>query len=144
MEDLRIAQLKARVRIYSWRQTNKTAEDRCPRPLRGCSSCAPRIRAAVIGAVSGSHRPPKVLLHVRLPNSCIRTYGDLLLVIRRRGAKRQRHNQHNGNSMNVSFIQHVSIRTALTLVFLIGSANAAAYSWTEILIPSIGPLGPAF
>jgi hypothetical protein len=46
--------------------------------------------------------------------------------------------------MNVSFIQHVSIRTALTLVFLIGSANAADYSWTEILIPSIGPPQPAF
>jgi hypothetical protein len=43
--------------------------------------------------------------------------------------------------MNVSFVQRVSINSALTLVFVIGSANAAAYSWTEIIIPSIGPVG---
>jgi hypothetical protein len=43
--------------------------------------------------------------------------------------------------MNASFIQRVSTTSALTLVFTIVSANAAAYSWTEILIPSIGPLG---
>ena len=79
-----------------------------------------------------------------LANSCTRTYGDLLIVVKRR-AKQQRHKQHNrGNNMNVSFIQHVSIRSALTLVFLSGSANAATYSWTEILIPSIGPPQPAF
>lgn len=46
--------------------------------------------------------------------------------------------------MNASFIQRVSSRSALTLLFVIGSANADAYSWTEILIPSIGPIGSAF
>ena len=46
--------------------------------------------------------------------------------------------------MNSSFIQRVSIRSALALVFVIGSGNAAAYSWTEILIPSIGPIGNSF
>jgi uncharacterized membrane protein len=45
--------------------------------------------------------------------------------------------------MNASFIQRVSVTSALTLVFVIGSANAAAYSWTEILIPRIGPIGSA-
>ena|SRR5438128_506827 len=45
--------------------------------------------------------------------------------------------------MNASFIQRVSVTSALTLIFTISSANAAAYSWTEILIPSIGPLGYA-
>lgn len=43
--------------------------------------------------------------------------------------------------MNASFIQRVSVTSALTLIFTIGTANAASYSWTEILIPSIGPLG---
>jgi hypothetical protein len=42
-----------------------------------------------------------------------------------------------------SFIQRVSTTSALTLIFTISSANAAAYSWTEILIPSIGRLGYA-
>ena len=46
--------------------------------------------------------------------------------------------------MNASFIQHISVASALTLIFTIGSANAAVYSWTEILVPSIGPLGSAF
>jgi hypothetical protein len=46
--------------------------------------------------------------------------------------------------MNVSVIQRDSIRNAFTLVFAIASANAAAYSWTEILVPSIGPPGVAF
>lgn len=46
--------------------------------------------------------------------------------------------------MSESFIQRVSIRRALTLVFVIASANAAAYSWTQILIPSLGPIGQAF
>ncbi len=46
--------------------------------------------------------------------------------------------------MNASFIQRVSVTSALTLIFTISSANAAAYSWTEILIPSIGPMGIAF
>jgi hypothetical protein len=46
--------------------------------------------------------------------------------------------------MNVSFIQRVSVTSALTLIFTIGSAKAATYSWTEILIPSIGPIGGAF
>ncbi len=45
--------------------------------------------------------------------------------------------------MNASFIQRVSVTSALTLIFTIGSSNAAGYSWTEILIPSIGPLGAA-
>jgi hypothetical protein len=47
--------------------------------------------------------------------------------------------------MNTSFSQRVSIISALTLVLTIGAANAAGtspgYSWTEILVPSIGPLG---
>jgi len=44
--------------------------------------------------------------------------------------------------MNASFIQRASAAGALMLVFTIGSVStAAAYSWTEILIPSIGPLG---
>ena len=43
--------------------------------------------------------------------------------------------------MNASFIQRASVTSALTLIFTIGSANAASYSWTEIIIPSIGPLG---
>jgi hypothetical protein len=47
-------------------------------------------------------------------------------------------------AMNASFIQRVSITSALTLIFTIGSANAAEYSWKEILIPSIGPMGAAF
>jgi hypothetical protein len=46
--------------------------------------------------------------------------------------------------MNVTLIQRVSVTGALTLVFTIASASAAAYSWTEILIPSIGPMGGAF
>ena len=50
--------------------------------------------------------------------------------------------------MNASSSQRVSITSALTLVFTIGAANAAGtssgYSWTEILIPSIGPLSLAF
>jgi hypothetical protein len=45
--------------------------------------------------------------------------------------------------MNASLIQRVSVTSALTLIFTIASANAAAYSWTEILIPSIGPQGLA-
>ena len=46
--------------------------------------------------------------------------------------------------MNASFIQRVSVTSALTLIFTISSANAAAYSWAEILIPSMGPMGAAF
>jgi len=47
--------------------------------------------------------------------------------------------------MNTSSIQRVSVTSVLTLIFTISSANAAdAYSWTEILIPSIGPMGAAF
>ena len=46
--------------------------------------------------------------------------------------------------MNASFIQRVSVTSALTLIFTISSADAAPYSWTEILIPSIGPMGIAF
>lgn len=46
--------------------------------------------------------------------------------------------------MSESLIQRVSIRSALTLVFVIASTNAAAYSWTQILIPSLGPIGQAF
>jgi hypothetical protein len=36
------------------------------------------------------------------------------------------------------------VTSTLTLIFTIGSANASDYSWTEILIPSIGPFGTAF
>jgi uncharacterized membrane protein len=44
--------------------------------------------------------------------------------------------------VNASLIRHISIASALALSVTIGStANAARYSWTEILIPSIGPLG---
>jgi hypothetical protein len=47
--------------------------------------------------------------------------------------------------MNASFIQRASAAGALMLIFTIGSVStAAAYSWTEILIPSIGPLGACF
>jgi hypothetical protein len=46
--------------------------------------------------------------------------------------------------MNASFIQRVSLTSALTLVFLGGSANAAAYSWTQIIIPGISPTGNAW
>lgn len=46
--------------------------------------------------------------------------------------------------MNASTIQRISATSALTLIFAIGSTNAAAYSWAEILIPSIGPMGVAF
>jgi len=47
--------------------------------------------------------------------------------------------------MNGSFIQRAGAAGALMLVFTIGSVSAAAaYSWTEILIPSIGPLGACF
>ena len=47
--------------------------------------------------------------------------------------------------MNTSFIQRAGAAGALALVFTIGSGSAAAaYSWTEILIPSIGPMGTAF
>jgi hypothetical protein len=46
-----------------------------------------------------------------------------------------------GEVMKASLIQRVSVASALTLIFTIASASAAAYSWTEILVPSIGPLG---
>src|SRR5215472_2431472 len=46
--------------------------------------------------------------------------------------------------MNRSFIESAKVTSALTLVFVLGSANAAAYSWTQILVPSIGPIGQAF
>ncbi len=47
--------------------------------------------------------------------------------------------------MNASLIRRTSIASALTLGFTIGSAaHAAGYSWTEILIPSIGPFGVAW
>jgi len=47
--------------------------------------------------------------------------------------------------MNASLIQRASAAGALMLIFTIGSESAfAAYSWTEILIPSIGPLGACF
>jgi uncharacterized membrane protein len=45
--------------------------------------------------------------------------------------------------MNASFIQRVSLTSALILIFTIGSANAAAYSWREVLVPSIGPVNAA-
>ena len=45
--------------------------------------------------------------------------------------------------MNASFIQRFSITATLALLSMIGSANAAAYSWTQILIPSIGLIGGA-
>jgi hypothetical protein len=34
--------------------------------------------------------------------------------------------------MKASILERVSLTSALTLVFTMGSANAAAYSWTEI------------
>ena len=46
--------------------------------------------------------------------------------------------------MNASFVQRITVLSALTIIFTVGTANAAAYSWTEILIPSIGPFGAAF
>jgi hypothetical protein len=47
--------------------------------------------------------------------------------------------------MSTSIIRRISVASALTLSFTISSAaNAAGYSWTEILIPSIGPLGKVF
>lgn len=42
--------------------------------------------------------------------------------------------------MNTRAIQRLSITSALSLTLTMGAANAAAYSWTEILIPTIGPL----
>jgi len=52
--------------------------------------------------------------------------------------------RREGEAMNASFIERVSVASALALIFTIGSANAAGYSWTEILIPSIGPISQAF
>src|SRR5215472_1677937 len=50
-----------------------------------------------------------------------------------------------GQAMTSSIIQRASAAGALMLIFTIGSGSAfAAYSWTEILIPSIGPMGAAF
>jgi len=49
-----------------------------------------------------------------------------------------------GETVNASFALHGSLTSVLTLIFTIGSANAAGYSWKEILIPSIGPMGAAF
>jgi hypothetical protein len=47
--------------------------------------------------------------------------------------------------IGASIIRRISIASALTLSFTISlAANAAGYSWTEILIPSIGPLGSVF
>lgn len=44
--------------------------------------------------------------------------------------------------MSASIIRRITFASALTLSFTISSAaNAAGYSWSEILIPSIGPLG---
>src|SRR5215469_17897727 len=41
-----------------------------------------------------------------------------------------------------TLMKRISIASALTLSFTISSAaNAAGYTWSEILIPSIGPLG---
>ena len=37
--------------------------------------------------------------------------------------------------MNTRAIQRLSITSALSLILTMGAANAAAYSWTEILIP---------
>jgi len=50
---------------------------------------------------------------------------------------------YKGGTMNASFIQRSSAAGVLGIVLTIGSANAGAYSWTEIVIPSIGPLGLA-
>jgi len=46
--------------------------------------------------------------------------------------------------MNASFIQRGAVLSALTLIVTVGSASAAEYTWTAILIPSIGPIGNAF
>jgi len=46
--------------------------------------------------------------------------------------------------MNASFIQRGAVLGALTLIVTFGSASAAEYTWTAILIPSIGPIGNAF
>jgi len=44
--------------------------------------------------------------------------------------------------ISASIIRRIGVASVLTLSFTISSAaNAAGYSWTEILIPSIGPLG---
>jgi hypothetical protein len=40
--------------------------------------------------------------------------------------------------MNASFVQRVGLASALMLISGIGAANAAEYTWSEILIPSIG------
>jgi hypothetical protein len=42
--------------------------------------------------------------------------------------------------MSASFSNRLRVTTALTTIFTLSSATAAAYSWTEI-IPRIGPLG---
>ena len=51
--------------------------------------------------------------------------------------------------MNLSLIQRIGIACAAALSLMTGSAvnaseTGSGYSWTEILVPSIGPLGGAF
>ncbi|HVP33484.1 MAG TPA: hypothetical protein VMT09_07515 [Steroidobacteraceae bacterium] len=50
--------------------------------------------------------------------------------------------QDEGEVMNASFIRRAGTAGALLLILAIGAVSpAAAYTWSEILIPSIGPLG---
>jgi hypothetical protein len=51
-----------------------------------------------------------------------------------------------GEAMSASFISRIGIASALVINLMVGSATnagetATGYSWTEILVPSIGPLG---
>jgi hypothetical protein len=58
-------------------------------------------------------------------------------------------NTTKGEAMSASVIQRIGIASAFALSLTVGSAASAAetasgYSWTEIIIPNIGPLGLAF
>jgi hypothetical protein len=69
--------------------------------------------------------------------------------LRRRFHGRNVINTTKGETMNASLIQRIASACAVTLSLMIGSAanageTGSGYSWREILIPSIGPLGGAF
>jgi hypothetical protein len=82
--------------------------------------------------VSSSGSSSEDLLHVRLPHSGTRTSGDLLLVIGRRGVKRQRHHAQEGTN---TFAGEVAVHscersawrpTVVCLAAVVAAATAAA------------------